>query len=551
MAKTVDTDYLILGAGPAGLQLAYFLERAGRDYLILDAADHVGAFFSRYPRHRTLLSINKVSTGRSDPEFNLRHDWNSLVCDDLSLRIPEMTSEYFPSADILVDYLRRFADRYALKLRLQQRVSSIRRGHDGRFEATTGSGERYRARCLVVATGVGKPRIPEIPGIELAEGYESMSVDPEDYRNKNVLLLGKGNSAFETADNLIPTAAVIHMLSPTPVTLAWDSRFVGHLRAVNNNFLDTYHLKSQNGIIDGHVREMTRTDHGKIRVAFSSIHARGEVEQIEYDAVLRCTGFQFDTSFFEDDCVPTLSSCGRLPQMTSGFESTNVSGMYFAGAVTQFLDLKRAQSAFIHGFRYNTESLAGLLARRYHDAPLPSRQVEASPELLAEAVLSRMNRVSSLWQQVGFMADMLVLPSEPTESARYILSLPYDYIVEHGRELSRGNDFYVSMFRLGDNPPNAHDYDRSTDVYDGASSTNIHPVLEMRSGQDGRVLSVFHVLEDFLADWSGQEYLVPCAEYFRRSMSGNAVVPKAAPKTRVIVRDANMRLVDAAPEARE
>ena len=36
-------DYLIIGAGPAGLQLGYYLEKAGRDYLILEAGDAPGA----------------------------------------------------------------------------------------------------------------------------------------------------------------------------------------------------------------------------------------------------------------------------------------------------------------------------------------------------------------------------------------------------------------------------------------------------------------------------------------------------------------------------
>ena len=33
-SQFTDVETLILGAGPAGLQLGYFLERAGRDYLI-------------------------------------------------------------------------------------------------------------------------------------------------------------------------------------------------------------------------------------------------------------------------------------------------------------------------------------------------------------------------------------------------------------------------------------------------------------------------------------------------------------------------------------
>ena len=134
MTDTTTTDYLILGAGPAGLQLAYFLQQAGVDYVVLEASDHVGAFFSHYPRHRTLLSINKRATGRDDPEFNLRHDWNSLICDDPTLRLTEMTADYFPSADSLVDYLGRFAAAYALRIHFERRVGQVARETDGRFE---------------------------------------------------------------------------------------------------------------------------------------------------------------------------------------------------------------------------------------------------------------------------------------------------------------------------------------------------------------------------------------------------------------------------------
>jgi cation diffusion facilitator CzcD-associated flavoprotein CzcO len=55
-------DYIVIGAGPAGLQLGYELQRRGRDYLILEAADVAGSFFRRFPRHRQLISINKVNT---------------------------------------------------------------------------------------------------------------------------------------------------------------------------------------------------------------------------------------------------------------------------------------------------------------------------------------------------------------------------------------------------------------------------------------------------------------------------------------------------------
>ena len=94
------TDYLIIGAGPAGLQLGYFFEKAGRNYRILEAGPTPGTFFRTFPRHRTLISINKVYTGFDDPEMNLRWDWNSLLSDDDEMLLKNYTGKYFPDAGV-------------------------------------------------------------------------------------------------------------------------------------------------------------------------------------------------------------------------------------------------------------------------------------------------------------------------------------------------------------------------------------------------------------------------------------------------------------------
>jgi len=44
MTRPEHHDYLVLGAGPGGLQIACFLRRAGRDCVVLDASDAPGAF---------------------------------------------------------------------------------------------------------------------------------------------------------------------------------------------------------------------------------------------------------------------------------------------------------------------------------------------------------------------------------------------------------------------------------------------------------------------------------------------------------------------------
>ncbi|MBO2464749.1 ATP-binding protein [Actinomadura violacea] len=70
-------DYLVIGAGPAGLQLGHLLQRAGRDHVILESGPGPGTFYRTFPRHRRMIFINKPHTGWDDPELNLRMDWNS------------------------------------------------------------------------------------------------------------------------------------------------------------------------------------------------------------------------------------------------------------------------------------------------------------------------------------------------------------------------------------------------------------------------------------------------------------------------------------------
>lgn len=107
------------------MQLGYYLQKMGCSYIILEKDDKAGAFFERYPRHRRLISINKIYTGYDDKSINLRWDWNSLLCDHDGLLFKNYSKDYLPNADVLVDYLNDFANYYKLHISFNTEVVSI------------------------------------------------------------------------------------------------------------------------------------------------------------------------------------------------------------------------------------------------------------------------------------------------------------------------------------------------------------------------------------------------------------------------------------------
>ena len=488
-------DLVVLGAGAAGLQAGYFLERAGSRYVVLEANPEVGAFWSRYPRSRELISFNRVSSIYQDPELLMRWDWNSLLTDDYSLLFRDYSQRLYPRAEEMERYLRDFAVRYGIRIRYGVRVQTVRRDGDG-FLVHPEAGPELRARQLVVATGFGRPFIPDIPGVEVAEGYETVPMEPEAFRGQRVLVLGKGNSAFEVADVALETAALVHLASPNPVRMAWRTRHPGNVRANYVRLLDTYQLKLLNGVLDCDVRWIKRVgDDFVVSVAYR--HADGEEETLHYDRVVRCTGFRFDASIFDDSCRPEMDpSIRRTPAMNSTWESVNVPDLFFAGTLMQTRDFRRASTPFVDGFRYNIRTLVRMLCAGDDDRVPPGRELPLTTGALAAEITGRISRSSGLWAQFGYLCDAVFLCEGRAE---YHEELPRDFVQEVGAR--RGADVLTVNFEWGTWSGDVFSIDRHPSHDMAFTNVFLHPVV--RRYRAGGQVAEHHILEDLLGMYDG------------------------------------------------
>ncbi|MCG6136562.1 MAG: NAD(P)-binding domain-containing protein [Nostoc sp. LLA-1] len=529
MNVVANIDYLIIGAGPAGLQLGYFLEQSNRNYLILEAGDTPGTYFKDFPRHKKLISINKVYTGYENPEINLRWDWNSLLSDSEEMKFKNYSRQYFPHTDDLVRYLGDFASHFKLKIQYNCQVSNIAKSD--KFIVVDSNDNVYSADRLIIATGFSQLYLPPIPGIELVDKYTNVSINPEDFANQKVLIIGKGNSGFETADNLVATAALIHIASPNPISLAWKTRYVGHLRAVNNNLLDTYQLKSQNLILDATITKIERQNN-KFVVSVIYTHANGEEEDLVYDRVIACTGFRFDDSIFDESCKPQLTINNRFPEQTSSWESTNIKDLYFAGVLMHMRDYKKKQSGFIHGFRYNIQALYQILASKYHHQELLFQVVDCTPDKLTDSIIKRINISSGLWQQTGFLCDLLVINADD-KIAKYYEDIPTDYV--HDSDLGKHEHYYTITLEFGldiiNASPDLFAIERvhKDDVNNAAQSPSLHPIIRRYSGST--LICEHHVIEDIASEWVEDVHVQPLLEFLQNQLSSKVAMPILASST--------------------
>lgn len=175
--RTYDT--IVIGAGQSGLATGYFLQQAGRDFVILDANQRIGdAWRNRWD------SLRLFTPARYD----------GLV----GFPFPA-PPHHFPTKDEMADYLESYAVHFNLPVCTGVRVDHLTR-QGNRFVVSAGD-QRFEADNVVVAMATfQKPRIPTFARDLYPSIRQFHSTDyrnPDQLQGGGVLIVGAGNSGAE------------------------------------------------------------------------------------------------------------------------------------------------------------------------------------------------------------------------------------------------------------------------------------------------------------------------------------------------------------------
>jgi putative flavoprotein involved in K+ transport len=312
-------DVIVIGAGQAGLAIAWHLRRQGLRFVVLDAADTIG------------------------------HAWRSRW-DSLTLFTPARYSalpglafpgdpDHYPAKDAVADYLHRYATEFELPIRLNTTVTGL---------STTGSvfdiettGEHLQARQVIVATGPFQA--PIVPSEAAGFGEQVVQLHSSVYRNREqlpdgpVLVVGGGNSGMQIAEELAATRPVELSVGTAPTALPqrvlgrdlfwWLSRF-GVMSLSTRSRIGRRIRARGETLIGSSKRRLVRagvTFHARLTRAGGSTVEFADGASTEPAAVIWATGFRRDYSWIG---IPGATVNGQIVHERG---VSPIPGLYFLG----------------------------------------------------------------------------------------------------------------------------------------------------------------------------------------------------------------------------
>jgi putative flavoprotein involved in K+ transport len=354
-------DVVVVGAGQAGLTMGYLLAQQRRRFVILEAADSIGAAW------RTRWDSLLLFTPRR---------YSGLA----GLAFPGDPDGY-PGRDDVIAYLEQYAAAFELPVELSSPVRSLTAA-DGRF--VVGLEDRsLEADQVVVATGPFQvPNVPALAGelaSELFQIHSTGYVRPSDVPEGKVVIVGGGNTGYQIAKELSSTRevtlAVGSRQKPLPQRvlgrdLFWWLTKTGLIKKTVESRIGR-RLRASDTLIGSSPREL-RKRYGidlKPRVVGASGRTINFADgsELEVDAVIWATGYRSDYSWID---APVLGPDGRL-QHRRGV--TDVPGLYFLGLTWQHT----RGSALIGWVKDDAEFIAAQIAA-FEREGAPERDIRES-----------------------------------------------------------------------------------------------------------------------------------------------------------------------------
>ena len=358
---------VIIGGGQAGLAIGYHLQRAGEQFVILDANARIGDWRNRWDSLR-LFSVLRYSSLPGWP----------------------MQVHSFPTHKEMGDYLEAHAQHFDLPVRSGVRVERLSRSDvpdqlspvDGGFRVETSHGELRANRVVVATGGYQTPVVPDFAD-ELAPGIQQLHSCA--YRNPGqldgtVLVVGAGNSGAEIALESIRAGYPTWLSGrhPGQVPFRIETRMARVLVPIlmfvfrRVLTLDTPLGRKIRGSAIMHGTPLVRTKLSDLQAA--GVHQVGRIAgvrnglpvtvdgvELQLQTVVWCTGYRPDYSWID---LPVTDAEGH-PITTRGVSP--VTGLYFIGLEFQYA----AASSTIQGLDQDARYLMRAMATQPNAQPTP------------------------------------------------------------------------------------------------------------------------------------------------------------------------------------
>ena len=374
----MQTDVLVVGAGPAGLAVAACLIGQGIRPAIIEKAGDIAA---SWRHHYDRLHLHTVKEHSALP----------------GLPYPKEYPRYVPRAKV-VEYLASYARHFDIAPHLDEEASAIARAGGGRWQTTTRTGRRFLSDSVVIATGANnQPSAPTFPGQEHYGGELSHSRsyrNPAPFAGKRVLVAGMGNTGAEIALDLAEQGIATEISIRSPINVvyrdvlgrptqltsmalsrlpaSWGDAIAGVLRDLTVGDLSRYGIETSKASPLHDLRVHGRTpviDVGTVaRIKAGDIGVRPGIREFthggvrfadgtegRFDAVIMATGYRAGVADLFPDAELQTDAKG-LPLGLAG--NGALSGVFFVG-----FDVRQA-GGLLRTIGMQARELADSLARK-------------------------------------------------------------------------------------------------------------------------------------------------------------------------------------------